>query len=62
MIRVLFTLAALGFLVGAVLSAAGGNVTIALGCAGMMALMFLFAVVADRSGEGLPDPPAQSSP
>ncbi len=62
MSRFLFTLAAFGFLAGAVLFLVRGEGHLALGALGAMAIMFVFAVVADRKGEGMPSTPPPSSP
>lgn len=62
MSRILFVLAALAFLVVAAASVLQGNGSVALGAAGIMVVCFVFAVVADRKGEGLPDAPPPSSP
>lgn len=62
MARILFTLAAFGFLAGAVMFLVRGDRHLALGAAGAMVVMFIFAVVADRRGEGLPSTPPPSSP
>lgn len=62
MSRFLYTLAALVFLVVAVISAFQGRGDIALGASIVMLVMFVLAVLADRSGEGMPNTPPPSSP
>lgn len=62
MSRVLFTFAAFGFLGGAVLFLLRGDGHLALAAIGAMVVMFVFAVIADRKGEGMPTTPPPSSP
>lgn len=62
MSRFLYTLAALVFLVTAALSLLQGRPEIALAAAVVMLVMFVLAVLADRSGEGMPVTPPTSSP
>ena len=62
MSRFLYTIAALVFLVAAVLSLFQGRGEIALAASLVMLVMFVLAVLADRSGEGMPVTPPTSSP
>lgn len=62
MSRFLYTLAALVFLVTAALSLLQGRPEIALAASVVMLVMFVLAVLADRSGEGMPVTPPTSSP
>jgi FtsH-binding integral membrane protein len=62
MSRFLYTLAALVFLVVAVLSLFQGRPEISLAASVVMLVMFVLAVLADRSGEGMPSTPPTSSP
>lgn len=62
MSRILYTLGALGFLAVAVLTAVDGRWHLALASAGIMLVLFVLAVVADRSGEGMPNTPPPSRP
>lgn len=62
MSRILYTLGALGFLAVAVLTGVDGQWHLALASAAIMLVLFVLAVVADRSGEGMPDTPPPSRP
>jgi hypothetical protein len=62
MSRILYTLGALGFLAVAVLTAADGKWHLTLASAGIMLVLFVLAVIADRSGEGMPNTPPPSRP
>jgi hypothetical protein len=62
MSRILYTLGALGFLAVAVLTGFDGEWHLALASLGIMLVLFVLAVVADRSGEGMPDTPPPSRP
>jgi hypothetical protein len=62
MSRFLFTPSALGFLGGAVLFLVRGDGHLALASIGAMVVMFVFAVIADRKGEGMPTTPPPSAP
>lgn len=62
MSRILFVLAALGSLVLSGMLLLRGEWHLALAAAGIMVVFFVFAVVADRSGEGMPEVPRASSP
>ena len=62
MSRFMYTVAPLVFLVAAVLSLFQGRPEIALAASVVMLVMFVLAVLADRSGEGMPVTPPTSSP
>jgi hypothetical protein len=62
MIRILFLLAALAFLVVAVMSLVQGDGTDALRAAGIVLVCSVFSIVADRWGEGMSDTPPPSRP
>lgn len=62
MIRILFFLAAVAFLVVAVMALVQGDEAVALRAAGIVLVCAVCAMVADRRVGGMPDTPPASRP